>query len=186
MILTRKVALAVAGIVTAGVLGTAGVAAATATSSAAPPTTAPGSTTPDSTATGTTAPGTTAPGSTTGTTGTGDTAPDGTPGGRKHREGRAAHVLLTRGLHGEWVVKGKDGTPVTLASVRGSVTAVGPTSVTVEAEDGYTATFATNGDTKVRGAGVDSLSDVKVGARGAVVGVKDGTSLTARTILVRR
>ena len=96
------------------------------------------------------------------------------------------HALRVRGMHGEWVVKGKDGKPVTLVSIRGTVTAVGPTSVTVKAEDGYTATYTANADTRVRGADVDAITDVKVGDRGAVVGVKDGETLTARRVLVRR
>jgi hypothetical protein len=163
MILTRKIALTVAGVVTAGVLGTAGVAAATA-----------GDGRP---ATALAAPGTATPG--TGSTAAPDAA-------AKDRAKKAKHALRARGMHGEWVVKGKDGTPVTLVSVRGSVTAVGPTRVTVKAEDGYTATFTATKDTKVRGADVDAISDVKVGAQGAVVGVKDGNTLTARAVLVRK
>ena len=88
-------------------------------------------------------------------------------------------------MHGEWVVKGKDGKPVTLETIRGTVTAVGSSSLTVKAEDGFTETFATNSDTKVRG-GADSLGDVKVGAKGAVVGVKSGSTITARAVLVRK
>ena len=64
---------------------------------------------------------------------------------------RSERALIGRGMHGEWVVKGKDGKPVTLETIRGTVTAVGPTSVTVKAEDGFTETFTTNSDTKVRG-----------------------------------
>jgi hypothetical protein len=156
MILTKKVALGVAGVVAAGVLGTAGVAAAT--SDTATPTPAASS-----------APaGTTAPG-------------DKTAQRRKVR--RAA---LVRGMHGEFVAKGKDGKPVTFETIRGTVTAVGPTSVTVKAEDGFTETFTANSDTKVRGAEVKSISDVKVGAKGAVIGVKNGNTTTARTVLVRK
>ncbi len=153
MILTRKLALGVAGVVAAGVLGTAGVAAATSETSA--PTAAASS-----------APSTSAPA---------------TPG--KTKKHRAA---IARGLHGEWVVKGKDGKPVTLVTIRGQVTAAGPTSVTVKAEDGFTATFAANADTKVKGADITSIADVKVGAKGAVVGVKSGNTTTARTVLVRK
>lgn len=156
MILTRKITLAVAGVVAAGVLGTAGVAAATA-----------GTTAPAPAAASPTAP---APGATA----------------DKPAKKRAGQALKARGMHGEWVVKGKDGKPVTLVSVRGQVTAVGPTSVTVKAEDGYTATFVANADTKVKGADVDSIADVKVGAKGAVVGVKDGNTVTARAVLVRK
>jgi hypothetical protein len=155
MILTRKITLAVTGVVAAGVLGTAGVAAATAGTTAP----APAAASPSA------APGT---------------------GNADKPAKRAGHALKARGMHGEWVVKGKDGKPITLVSVRGQVTAVGPTSVTVKAEDGYTATFTANADTKVKGADVDSIADVKVGVKGAVVGVKDGNTITARAVLVRK
>jgi hypothetical protein len=156
MILTKKVALGLAGVVAAAVLGTAGVAAAT--SDNATPTSAASS----------------AP---AGTTAPGNKAPD----RRKLR--RAA---IVRGMHGEFVAKGKDGKPVTIETIRGTVTAVGPTSVTVKADDGFTETFTANSDTKVKGAAAKSLSDVKVGAKGAVIGVKDANTTTARTVLVRK
>jgi hypothetical protein len=160
MILTRKLALGVAAVAAAGVLGTAGVAAAT----AGPGTPAPAASS---------APSSSAPAP----------ADKDKADKKKHKHARAA---IGRGLHGEWVVKGKDGKYVTLVSVRGQVTAVGPAGVTVKAEDGFTATFATNADTKVRGADAKSLADVKVGAKGAVVGVKSGNTTTARTVLVRK
>ncbi len=158
MILTRKLALGVAGVVAAGVLGTAGVAAATSE---------PGTPTPAASS----APSSSAPAG---------AAKDKT---KKHKARAAA---IARGLHGEWVVKGKDGKPVTLVSIRGQVTAAGPASVTVKAEDGFTATFAATADTKVRGADAKSMADVKVGAKGVVVGVKSGNTTTARTVLVRK
>ena len=65
------------------------------------------------------------------------------------------------------------------------MTAVGSSRLTVKAEDGFTETFTTNSDTKVRG-GADSLGDVKAGAKGAVVGVKSGNTITARTVLIRK
>ena len=160
MILTRKLALGVAGVAAAGVLGTAGVAAATSqTSSPAPAASS--------------APSTSAP----------------APADKDKHKGKKAHArraAIGRGMHGEFVVKGKDGRPVTLVTIRGQVTAVTPTGVTVKAEDGFTATFATNADTKVRGADTKSLADVKVGATIAVIGVKSGNTTTARTVLVRR
>jgi hypothetical protein len=155
MILTRKIALGVAGVVAAGVLGTAGVAAATSSDSAPAPS---ASAAPSSSA----------------------------PSSDHPRAKRAKRALIGRGMHGEWVVKGKDGKPVTLETIRGTVSAVSSSSVTVKAEDGFTATFATNSDTKVRGGGADSLGDVKAGAKAAVVGVKSGNTTTARTVLVRK
>jgi hypothetical protein len=158
MIPTRKFALGVAGVVAAGVLGTAGVAAATSDDSGAPQAVAPAvSSSP-------------APG---------DQA--GKKGEKRHKVRRA---LVARGMHGEWVVKGKDGKPTTLVSIRGQVTAVGPASVTVKAEDGFTETFTANSDTRVKG--VDSIGAVKVGAKGAVVGVKSENGNTARLVLVRK
>jgi hypothetical protein len=158
MILTRKLALGVAGVAAAGVLGTAGVAAATSD---------PGTPTPAASS---------APSSPS----AGATDKDKTD---KHKARRA---WIGRGMHGEFVVKGKDGKPVTLVTIRGQVTAVGPTSVTVKAEDGFTATFVANADTKVRGADISAIADVTVGAKGAVVGVKSGNTTTARTVLVRK
>jgi hypothetical protein len=162
MILTRKLALGVAGVAAAGVLGTAGVAAATSES-------------------GTPSPAASSAPSTAGTPGAADKT-DKTDKTKKHR----ARAAIARGLHGEWVVKGKDGKPVTLVTIRGQVTAAGPASLTVKAEDGFTATFATTADTKVRGADAKSMADVKVGAKGVVVGVKSGNTSTARTVLVRK
>ena len=157
MILTRKIALGVAGVAAAGVLGTAGVAAATSNDSTPAPS---ASAAPSSPA---------------------------TPGDKAHhRKGkRAERALIGRGMHGEWVVKGKDGKPVTLETIRGTVTAVGSSKLTVKAEDGFTETFVTNSDTKVRG-GADSLGAVKVGAKGAILGVKSGSTITARAVLVRK
>jgi hypothetical protein len=160
MILTKKVALGVAGVVAAGVLGTAGVAAATSD---------PGTPTPAASA----APSPSA-------------SPGATTGDKKDKRKKVRRAAIARGMHGEFVVKGKDGKPVTLETIRGQVTAVGPTSVTVKAEDGFTETFTANPDTKVKGADVSSMSDVKVGAKGAIVGVKSGNTITARAVLVRK
>ena len=156
MILTRKIAAGVAGVVAAGVLGTAGVAAATSDNRSDAGTPATASATP---------------------------APSSPAAPKGHH--RRAKRLLVRGMHGEWVVKGKDGKPVTLESIRGTVTAVSSTRLTVKAEDGFTETFAVSSDTKVRG-GADSLAEVKTGARAAVVGVKSGNTTTARMVLVRK
>ena len=156
MILTRKIALGVAGVAAAGVLGTAGVAAATSNNSTPAPS---ASAAPSSSA-----------------------APSDKADRPKAKRTRA---LIGRGMHGEWVVKGKDGKPVTLETIRGTVTAVGSSSVTLKAEDGFTETFATNSDTKVRG-GAESLADITVGAKGAVLGVKSATATTARVVRIRK
>ena len=53
-----------------------------------------------------------------------------------------AEPRADRFLHGELVIKGKDGKPVTVALQRGVVTAVDASSVTVKSEDGYSRTWA--------------------------------------------
>jgi len=160
MILSKRVALAIAGVAAATAVGTAGVAAATAPDPSGSPAPSPTASAPDS--------------------GTG------APGRAAQRRARFGHRVLGRGLHGEFVVRGKDGAYVTVATVRGEVTAVSASSITVKAQDGYTATYAVTAETKVRGKDVDTMADVKVGDRGGVVGTKNGGTLTARAVLVRR
>jgi hypothetical protein len=53
-------------------------------------------------------------------------------------------------VHGETVVKAEDGTFSTVQMIRGTVTAVSADSISVKAEDGYSATFAVTVDTEVR------------------------------------
>lgn len=93
-------------------------------------------------------------------------------------------------LHGEFTVKAEDGTISTVRQVRGTVSAVTSTSITVTAEDGYTATFAVDADTEVRtglptrdrgaaGSTTQSIADVAVGDVARVHGTVSGTSATA-------
>ncbi|MDI1290594.1 MAG: hypothetical protein PSX37_11680 [bacterium] len=97
-------------------------------------------------------------------------------------------------LHSEAVVKAADGTFSTVTSIRGSVTAVSATSITVKAEDGFSATYAINSDTEVR-TGVptrpsagssapaeSNIADVKVGDVASVRGTAGGSSATAISI----
>jgi hypothetical protein len=158
MILSKRVAVAIAGVAAAAVVGTAGVAAATARDPSGSP--SPTASAPD----------------------TGGKA----PGRAGERRGKLEHRAFGRGLHGEFVVKGKDGAYVTVVSVRGEVTAVSATSITIKAEDGFTATYAVTADTKVRGHDVDKIADVKVGDTGGAIGTKSGSTVTARAVLVRK
>ena len=95
---------------------------------------------------------------------------------------------LLRAVHATWVTDGKAG-PVTHQAIRGEVTAVSATSVTVKAKDGVSMTFTVGSDTKVRArvatkgakATDSSVSAVKVGQKALVVGV-GATSPTARRI----
>jgi hypothetical protein len=159
MITRKTLVLSVGGVAAAAVFGTAGVAMA---ASSAPATPSP------STAASTSAPA----------------ADDQTGDHTGARTGLRAR--LGRALHGEVVVRGKDGKPVTVIEARGQVTAVSPTAITIRTEDGVMATFAVNDETRVRvkGAGHQgAIGDVKVGDHAIAVGVKNGATVTARGIL---
>jgi hypothetical protein len=110
-----------------------------------------------------------------------DTAQGADTGDRKGLRGR-----MLRALHGTWVTESKAG-PVTHQAVRGDVTAVSGSSITVKAKDGFSLTFAVSGDTRVRvranGKGADStIGAVKVGAKALVAGV-GATNPTARVVV---
>lgn len=92
----------------------------------------------------------------------------------------AKHVL-----HGEFVVKGKDGKYVTIDSQRGSVTAVSPTSITLRSADGFTGTYVVTGDTKIRKDGKKvAIGDVKVGDPALLLAVKSATDKTAKGLVI--
>ncbi len=102
------------------------------------------------------------------------------------RKGLRARML--RALHGTWVTEGTSG-PVTHQAIRGDVTAVSATSVTVKAKDGFSQTFTVSGDTKVRvrsnGKGADStIGAVRVGSTALVTGV-GATNPTARVVVFK-
>jgi hypothetical protein len=163
--LLRKtvVALAVGGALGAGTV--AGIGVASAVSDPSP------SSTPSS-------PSTTAP-----------SAPESGPG-NTHRGGGHRGFPAGRGLfgdrveHGELTIKDKDGKPVVWVVQRGTVTAVSATSISVKSEDGFTATYTVNADTKVRiGKDAKAIGDIKAGATVGIGGTKSGTTVTANRIL---
>lgn len=101
------------------------------------------------------------------------------PGGRGHEQG------VDRGMpiHGEFVVKNADGTYSTHVDVNGAATAVSASSITVKADDGFTATFAINSTTEVRTSATGgAITDVKVGDTVHVDGTKSGSTLTANDV----
>ena len=91
--------------------------------------------------------------------------------GRPHPEGRDMPI------HGEAVVKAADGTYTTVSSIRGTVSAVSSTSITVKAEDGFVATYVINADTEG--------ADVKVADVVSVRGTVSGSTATATSIHAR-
>jgi hypothetical protein len=104
---------------------------------------------------------------------------------------RGLRARLLRALHATWVTNGKRG-PVTHQAIRGDVTAVSATSITVKAKDGFSLSFTVTTDTMVRervaGSGratkatASSISAIKVGAKALVTGV-GATNPTARVIV---
>ena len=86
------------------------------------------------------------------------------------------------GIHGEWVVPGRDGGWQTMASQVGEVTAVSATSIKVKSEDGYERTYTVDDNTVVH-AGDEGIGDVATGDRVFVLAVVTGD--TARAVDVR-
>lgn len=111
--------------------------------------------------------------------------------GQKHMNGIGkGHSLLKRlgkVSHAQWVSKDKNGTFVTHDAVRGSVSAVSTTSITVKATDGTTETFSVNADTKIhKGAKgtPGAISTVKPGDEVGVLGT--GTAPMVATHILDR
>ncbi len=200
MVLAASAAVVVLGAGTAA-LATSTSAPATPSSPGASSSSAPGTSAPGSSAPGSSAPGSSAPGS---------SAPDNSGRGPKAR--KPALKALGRALHAQWVTPDGDNENafVTHNAIRGEVTAVSPTSITVKAQDGVTQTYAVTDDTKVHlrkglpslGNGGDAgkgngqrgnrgglgngpagtISDVRVGDQVAVTGTGT-TSLTAHHVV---
>ncbi len=70
--------------------------------------------------------------------------------GQENRKAKRDKAQRPQHLHSESVVKKADGTFATELSQRGTVDAVGATSITVKSEDGYSQTYAVNAETKIR------------------------------------
>jgi hypothetical protein len=118
--------------------------------------------------------------------------------GRHDGSGRGMHGMrgpgaLGEALHSEAVVKAEDGTITTVRQIRGTVTAVSGTSITVKAEDGYSSTFAVTADTEVRiglpqrgmdpSTSTDTMADVAVGDVAHVHGTVAGDTATATRLM---
>jgi hypothetical protein len=97
------------------------------------------------------------------------------PGGMRGEFG------LGGALHGEFVVPKDGGGYQTVATQRGSVTAVSKDSITVKSEDGYSRTYKVAAETLVNSAR-DGISSIKTGGTVTVSAVvADGTA-TATSI----
>ncbi|WP_375480495.1 hypothetical protein [uncultured Jatrophihabitans sp.] len=103
----------------------------------------------------------------------------------KGKQGK--NKLLRRLAHGQFVTKGKGGVFVTHDLIRGTVTSVSATSITVEAADKKSETFVITKDTKVRmredGKGsASTISKVATGDKVAVAGTGAST-FTAKHVV---
>ena len=117
------------------------------------------------------------------------TASPGEPGDRKadrdKRHKRHGFGRLGRPVHGEAVVRDRDGEFLTVYHQRGTVTAVSATSIALKSEDGFVATYAVNDETRVyRDRKPARIGDVKVGERAGVMAVKSGETKLARWVVV--
>jgi hypothetical protein len=113
-------------------------------------------------------------------------SPSGPAAKKQKQQQRGGHLRLGKNaLHGEVVVKAKDGTK-TIDFQRGTVTAIDDKTVTVKSTDGFTQTWTFGNPIKVveRRTTVQP-SAIKVGAEIGVVGTKDGGTTTAHRIATR-
>jgi hypothetical protein len=84
-------------------------------------------------------------------------------------------------LHGEFVVQKDGGGYQTVATQRGSVTAVSKDSITVKSDDGYSRTYKVDSDTLVNSAR-DGIASIKTGSTVNVSAVVADNTATATTI----
>ncbi|UVJ40806.1 DUF5666 domain-containing protein [Arthrobacter sp. CJ23] len=133
-------------------------------------------------------------GSSPSATATPSPAPSGSPG-KSLGLGR----LHGHGIHGEFTVKDKDGNYRTVVTQSGAVESVNDSSITVKSEDGFTQSYAINGDTRIvkipedvsqlrNGKGKPDLpaataADLKAGDMVRIAGTKDGSTVTATSIV---
>ena len=127
------------------------------------------------------------------------------PPGKGHGFGRPGHGHrfgpLGRTLHGEFVVAGKDGKPVTVRVQTGVVTDVSASSITVMSSDGFLGTYVITADTRIRARHKDTTAkptsatpakptkataaDLSVNDRVWVVATVTGSDANARLIVAR-
>lgn len=89
---------------------------------------------------------------------------------------------LMGALHGEVTTKAPGGGYQVLAMQRGQATAVSATSITVKSEDGYSRTYAVNGDTVVKSAD-NGIADVANGDQVNVIAVVTGDNARAVSVV---
>lgn len=104
------------------------------------------------------------------------------PGGKGGPGGRAGGPGGPM-LHSEGVIETPEGEYKDVVSQRGKVTEVSDSSITVASEDGYTANYTVNSETKIhKDRSEKAISDVAVGDSVMVRATKDGNDVTAKHI----
>ncbi|WP_285902125.1 DUF5666 domain-containing protein [Frankia sp. AiPs1] len=95
---------------------------------------------------------------------------------------RRERRLAERVQHGEATVKTAKGFQV-VAGQRGKVTAISATSISLASEDGYTATYVIDGDTRFRADGKPAkVTDIHQGATVTVRATVTGNTRTATAV----
>ncbi len=103
---------------------------------------------------------------------------------KHHDKGQRLERMAGNVLHGDVVVRTKDGYR-TVALQRGSVVSVSPTSLQLRSVDGFAATYAVNGETQVRKSHkAGQPSSLATGDQVTVVATRSGSTLTATKVLV--
>src|SRR4051794_1769392 len=101
-------------------------------------------------------------------------APNGQQGGPRSRHGRASAGVLARAVHGDLVVRGKDGNFENVTYDRGTLDGVSGDTLTLTRPDGKKVSVKLTSDTKYRG--VASASELKAG-KPTVATSRDGQAL---------
>ena len=113
-----------------------------------------------------------------------------TDAGKNQDRKRMAVSRLRGAVHASWVSKDKKtGTFTTHEAIRGQVTAVSPTSITVKAADSVTKTYVLNASTKVHSRATKaaaSISDVKAGEQVLVAGTGTTTLTAVRVVEAKK
>jgi hypothetical protein len=119
---------------------------------------------------------------------TASTSPSSTGRAAKAPRKRPGLARLRKLQHGSWVTGDGTSTDVTHDIIRGKVTAISATLVTVKSADNTTQTYSVNTTTKVHTRAKHTgaaITDVKTGDEVTVTGIASGTHLTATQVLDR-
>lgn len=106
---------------------------------------------------------------------------------KHHGKGQRLEPFAAHVLHGDVVVRAKDGGYRTVALQRGTVVSVSPTSLQLRSADGFTATYAVNADTFIRkGHKSGQSSELAAGDSVMVLATRSGSTLTATKVLAHQ